>query len=97
MRLLENSQRHPLQKCDLYLCAAPTVAFATAADKHLLIKVIFALQADRRRSGRPCTYANMQYTPLNRCKKCLAILKRCCFLWQNCNIDGEFYHTKKAG
>jgi hypothetical protein len=97
MRLPENSQRDPLQKCDHYLCAAPAEAFATAADKHLSIKVIFVFQADRRRSGRPCTYANMQYAPLNRCKKCLAILNCCLFLWQNCNIDGEFYHTKKAG
>jgi hypothetical protein len=42
-----------------------------------LLSQIIVFQADRRSAGHPSTYANMQYTALNRWKKNLAILSHC--------------------
>jgi len=84
-----------VQKCDPGLCTAPAAALTTAGDKPLFINVIIVFQANSRRSGRPGTYAEMQYTPLNRHEKCLAILTHCCFVWQYCNIDKDSITYKR--
>ena len=37
----------------------------------------------------------MQYTPLNRYEKYLAILTHYCFVWQYCNIDKDSITQKR--
>jgi hypothetical protein len=71
MRFPRNSSKQPVQKCDSDFSADPVKALTTAGDKPLLLSQIIVFQADRRSAGHPCTYANMQYTALNRWKKIL--------------------------